>query len=64
MLIGQKMNKAINEQVGREFGASLQYIAIAATPIPRYRAVRQLRRRVSLKIAPLITPPPLRMLLP
>ena len=30
MLIGQKMNKAINEQIGREFGASLQYIAIAA----------------------------------
>jgi ferritin len=30
MLIGQKMNEAINEQVGREFGASLQYVAIAA----------------------------------
>jgi ferritin len=30
MLIGQKMNKAINEQIGREFGASMQYIAIAA----------------------------------
>ncbi|MDR7419863.1 MAG: ferritin [Armatimonadota bacterium] len=30
MLIGPKMNKAINEQIGREFGASLQYIAIAA----------------------------------
>jgi ferritin len=30
MLISQKMNKAINEQIGREFGASLQYVAIAA----------------------------------
>jgi len=30
MVITQKMAKAINEQVGREFGASLQYIAIAA----------------------------------
>jgi len=30
MLISQKMNTAINEQVGREFGAFLQYIAIAA----------------------------------
>jgi ferritin len=29
MQISQKMNKAINEQIGREFGASLQYIAIA-----------------------------------
>jgi ferritin len=29
-LISQKMNTAINEQVGREFGAFLQYIAIAA----------------------------------
>lgn len=30
MLISQKMNEAINEQVGREFGASHQYVAIAA----------------------------------
>jgi ferritin len=30
MLISQKMNTAINEQVGREFGAFFQYIAIAA----------------------------------
>ncbi len=30
MLINQKMNTAINEQIGREFGASLQYVAIAA----------------------------------
>jgi ferritin len=30
MQISQKMNKAINEQIGREFGASLQYVAIAA----------------------------------
>lgn len=30
MLISQKMNRAINEQIGREFGASLQYVAIAA----------------------------------
>jgi len=30
MLISQKMNTAINEQVGREFGAFLQYVAIAA----------------------------------
>jgi len=31
MLISQKMNTAINEQVGREFGAFFQYIAIAAS---------------------------------
>ncbi len=30
MLISQKMNVAINEQIGREFGASMQYVAIAA----------------------------------
>ena len=30
MLISQKLNKAINEQIGREFGASLQYVTIAA----------------------------------
>ena len=30
MLISQKMNAAINEQIGREFGASHQYVAIAA----------------------------------
>ncbi|MDR7522506.1 MAG: ferritin [Armatimonadota bacterium] len=30
MLISQEMNTAINEQVGREFGAFLQYVAIAA----------------------------------
>jgi ferritin len=30
MLISDKMNAAINEQVGHEFGASLQYVAIAA----------------------------------
>ena len=30
MLISEKMNAAINEQVGHEFGASLQYVAIAA----------------------------------
>jgi ferritin len=30
MLISQKMNAAINEQIGREFGASQQYVAIAA----------------------------------
>ncbi len=30
MLISQQMNTAINEQIGREFGASLQYVAIAA----------------------------------
>ena len=29
MLISQKMNTAINEQIGREFGAFLQYIAVA-----------------------------------
>jgi ferritin len=29
MLISRKMNDAINEQIGREFGASLQYVAIA-----------------------------------
>src|SRR2546425_10847599 len=30
MLISQKMNDAINAQIGREFGASLQYVAITA----------------------------------
>ncbi len=30
MLISSSMNAAINEQIGREFGASLQYVAIAA----------------------------------
>jgi ferritin len=30
MLIGKAMNGAINEQVGHEFGAMLQYVAIAA----------------------------------
>ncbi len=30
MLISEKMNAALNEQVGHEFGASLQYVAIAA----------------------------------
>ena len=30
MLISDKMNAALNEQVGHEFGASLQYVAIAA----------------------------------
>jgi ferritin len=30
MLISEKMNAALNEQIGHEFGASLQYVAIAA----------------------------------
>ena len=30
MLISQKINDAINQQIGNEFGASLQYVAIAA----------------------------------
>ncbi len=30
MLIGERMNQALNEQVGRELGASNQYINIAA----------------------------------
>jgi ferritin len=30
MLISKKMNAAINEQIGNEFGASLQYVAIAS----------------------------------
>jgi bacterioferritin B len=30
MLISQEMNNALNEQIGHEFGASLQYVAIAA----------------------------------
>jgi bacterioferritin B len=30
MLISSKMNAAINEQIGNEFGASLQYVSIAA----------------------------------
>ncbi len=29
MLISDKMNAALNEQIGREFGASLQYVSIA-----------------------------------
>jgi ferritin len=29
MLISKKMNAALNEQIGNEFGASLQYVAIA-----------------------------------
>lgn len=29
MLISQKMNAALNDQIGHEFGASLQYVAIA-----------------------------------
>lgn len=30
MLISKKMNAALNEQIGNEFGASLQYVAIAS----------------------------------
>jgi bacterioferritin B len=30
MIISKKMNAALNEQVGNEFGASLQYVSIAA----------------------------------
>ncbi len=30
MLISQKLNAAINQQIGNEFGASMQYVAIAA----------------------------------
>jgi ferritin len=30
MLISKKMNEAINQQIGNEFGASLQYVAIAS----------------------------------
>ncbi|MDR7555079.1 MAG: ferritin [Armatimonadota bacterium] len=30
MLISERMNVALNEQIGREFGASLQYVNIAA----------------------------------
>jgi ferritin len=30
MLISEKMNGALNEQIGHEFGASIQYVAIAA----------------------------------
>lgn len=30
MIISKKMNSALNRQVGNEFGASLQYVAIAA----------------------------------
>jgi bacterioferritin B len=30
MLISQELNAALNEQIGHEFGASLQYVAIAA----------------------------------
>ena len=29
MLIGKRLNEAINGQIGREFGASLQYVSIA-----------------------------------
>jgi ferritin len=31
MLFSQKMNAAINEQIGREFAASLEYISIASS---------------------------------
>jgi ferritin len=31
MLISQKVNKAINQQIGNEFGASLQYVSIASS---------------------------------
>ena len=30
MLISPDVNRALNEQIGREFGASIQYVAIAA----------------------------------
>ena len=30
MLLSERLNDALNEQVGNEFGASLQYVAIAA----------------------------------
>lgn len=30
MLIGQEVNRAFNTQIGNEFGASMQYLAIAA----------------------------------
>ncbi len=30
MLLSERLNAALNEQVGNEFGASLQYVAIAA----------------------------------
>ena len=30
MLISKKMNAAINQQIGNEFGASMQYVAIAS----------------------------------
>lgn len=30
MLMSKQMNDALNEQIGREFGASIQYVAIAA----------------------------------
>jgi ferritin len=30
MLISERMNNALNEQVGNEFGASLQYVSIAS----------------------------------
>lgn len=30
MMIGQSINQAFNEQIGHEFGASMQYIAIAS----------------------------------
>lgn len=30
MLVSQKVNEAINQQIGNEFGASLQYVSIAS----------------------------------
>jgi ferritin len=30
MMISEKLNQAMNEQIGNEFGASMQYLAIAA----------------------------------
>jgi len=39
MLFSDKMNAAINEQIGREFAASLEYVSIASSPpFPHPRA--------------------------
>jgi ferritin len=36
MMISEKLNQAMNEQIGHEFGANMQYLAIAAHFHSRY----------------------------
>ena len=36
MLIHTELEAAMNQQIGNEFGASLQYVAVATLAIPLY----------------------------